>query len=153
WRSTSRDTERSFVRFPAPFAPSRVTTSPAWTVRSIPRSAWMPPYRTSRPRSSRSGRALTVSFSEVGLDPRRVLADGLRLAEVDQLAEVEDGDAVAEAHDERHVVLDEHHGQVELRDDRPDERAQLALLVRVHPRRRLVHQERGRTERESAGDL
>jgi hypothetical protein len=50
-------------------------------------------------------------------------------------------------------MLDEHHGQVELRDDRPDERAQLPLLVRVHSRRRLVHQERGRTERESAGDL
>src|SRR5512134_4044665 len=91
----------SVVDLPAPLAPINVTSSPCATVRSIPFTAWMPPYATRSPLTS-SKRA-----SQVGLDHRRVALHGGRVAFGNLHAVVEHRHAVAQSHHEFHVVLDE----------------------------------------------
>src|SRR5262245_31923991 len=46
---------RTNVDLPAPFSPTSARTSPAVSVKSTPRTAWIPPNRLARPRASRSG--------------------------------------------------------------------------------------------------
>jgi hypothetical protein len=59
----------------------------------------------------------------------------------DELTEIQHGHPVAQPHDERHAVLDEHNGKVELGAHGTDEIAEAALLVRVHAGRRLGEEE------------
>ena len=77
---------RSRVVLPAPFAPSRATTSRGSTVRLTPRSASIPPRRTRRPRDLEE--CSSACFfpaggpTQIGLDhvriPRHIGGTGLR---------------------------------------------------------------------------
>src|SRR5215831_17084695 len=58
----------SVVVLPAPFAPIKQTSSPCSTPRSMPLTAWMPPYATCRRLNSSSGRADTRSSLQVERD-------------------------------------------------------------------------------------
>ena len=84
---------------------------------------------------------------------RGFATDLLRRALGDLLAVVEDGDAVADAHDHLHVVLDEQDGQAQLGPQLVDERHHLGRLARVHPGGRLVEQQELGLAAERAGDL
>src|SRR5690606_23282129 len=98
----SPDTERSVVVLPAPLAPMRQTISPSLTSNEMPLMAWITPKWTFRSLTSSIGRLL----SQVGLDHQRVVADVLGRALTDDGAVVEHVDALADPHDEAHVVLD-----------------------------------------------
>ena len=79
-----------------------------------------------------------------GVRVPRVLQHRLRVALLDELAGVEDADAVAHLADDPEVVADEEHGRVQLRLEPGDEVEHLRLDGRVEARRRLVEdQERG----------
>ncbi len=71
----------------------------------------------------------------------------------EDLAVVEDRDAVADPHHDAHVVLDEQDREPELGSQAADERGQLAGLAGVHAGGRLVEQEQLRTGRERTSDL
>ena len=71
----------------------------------------------------------------------------------DDLAVVEDGDPVADAHDHPHVVLDEQDRQAELAPEAPDEVGHLARLAAVHAGGRLVEEQELGPGRQGAGDL
>src|SRR5215510_1742794 len=90
------------VVFPAPFAPISVTSSPLPMSRSMPLTALIPPYETVRPPTSSSKVA-----SQVGGDDGGIAAHLGRGALGDLLPVIEHGNAVAQAHDEPHVVLDQ----------------------------------------------
>ena len=68
-------------------------------------------------------------------------------------AEVEDGDPVAQAHDDPHVVLDEQHRLAQLVPDAPDEPHEAVALGFVHARRRLVQQHQLGLGGQGPGDL
>ena len=84
--------------------------------------------------------------AEVAGDDLRIVAHGHRIALGDHAARLEAVDAVADAHDERHVVLDDQHRGAELAADLHDQRTErLGLALRdaggrlveaQHPRRR-----------------
>src|SRR2546428_524493 len=82
-----------------------------------------------------------------------MLLDGRGHAERDQLPEVEHGDAIAEIHDERDVVLDEQDGEVEARANPADQLAEPPLLPAVHAGGGLVEQEQLGLQRQGARDL
>ena len=71
----------------------------------------------------------------------------------DALAVVEDGDAVADPHDDAHVVLDEEDREAELVAELRDQARHLGGLVGVHAGRRLVEEQELRLARERARDL
>ena len=99
----------------------------------------------------RSG--LRRAAAEVCLDDLRVRADVDWRPLGDDLAVVEDGHPVADAHDHPHVVLDEQDGQAELGAQAPDEVGHLAGLARVHAGRGLIEQQQLRARAEGTGDL
>ena len=76
-----------------------------------------------------------------GVRVPRVLQHRLRVALLDELAGVEDADAVAHLADDPEVVADEEHGRVQLRLEPGDEVEHLGLDGRVEARRRLVEDE------------
>src|SRR5579859_2625671 len=90
--------------------------------------------------------------SQVGLDHGRVGLDLGRPALGDLAAEVEHGDAVADAHHQAHVVLDEQHGRTAVA-DLADELLQGDLLRGVHARGRLVQHQQPGLGGEGPGDL
>ena len=101
---------RRVVLLPAPLARISVTISPCATARLTPSGhGW----RRSRRRYSRRS-ARRHLLAQVGVDHLRVAADLLRGALGDGLAVVEHVDALADAHDDLHVVLDEQDGEPEL---------------------------------------
>ena len=71
----------------------------------------------------------------------------------DLLAVVEDGDPVADAHDDAHVVLDEQDRQPSSSRMRPISAVIVARLDGVHARRRLVEQQQLRLAGQRARDL
>ena len=81
------------------------------------------------------------------------LLDLLRRALGDDAAVVEHADALADAHDQAHVVLDEHHGDLELVADFDDAVHQFLGLVGVHARGRLVQQKQRGVRGQRAHDL
>src|SRR6185369_4975726 len=102
--------------------------------------------------------SLTLSRSilrrpEVGLDHLRIVADLLRRALGDLLAEVEHRDPVRDPHDHRHVVLDQEHRQAARRGDLTHERRGLFRLTRRHARRGLVEEQEGGFGGERQTDL
>ena len=103
--------------------------------------------RWSRQRAHAGGRA------QVRLDDAGVGAHLFGRALGDALAVVEHGDAVADAHDHAHVVLDEQDGQAQLGAQLGDEPLHLLGLVGVHARRRLIQQQQHRLAGQGAGDL
>ena len=77
----------------------------------------------------------------------------VRRALDEQLAEVEAVHVVADAHDERHVVLDHRDRQPEVRAQLEQRVAELVRLLRTHARRRLVEQQHLRVGGEHRRDL
>ncbi len=75
---------------------------------------------------------------EIGLAHGRVLADALGRVAGDDLTVDQDGDAVGQAEDDPHVVLD--HDQRLAFGHLADEGDRLLGFAVVHPRRRLVEQ-------------
>ena len=71
----------------------------------------------------------------------------------DRAAEVQHVDVVRDAHDEIHVVLDQHHGELQVVAQRADERRELVDLLVVEPARWLVEQDQPRLRDERAGEL
>ena len=71
----------------------------------------------------------------------------------DLLAVVEHGNALADAHDDLHVVLDEQNGEAEFLLREPDQLHQLAFLRRVHAGGGFVEQEQLRPRRQGADDF
>src|SRR5579871_1627887 len=150
----------SVVLFPAPFAPIRVTISPSCTSRDTPRSAWMAPYETCRPSSSRSamdvvgGEAgLGVARPQVRLDDARIALDGRRGAFGDCDAVVEHRHAVRDEHDDPHLMLDQHDRDPQLVAQAPDEGHRIQGFPRAHPRGGLVEQQHGRPRRQRAREF
>src|SRR5581483_10901696 len=134
------------VVFPAPFAPIRHTSSPRATSRSMPFTAAMPPYATLKPRTSSMG------APEVGLDDGRIALHLRGRAFGDPATVIEHGDAVAQAHDELYVVLDEEQRHA-ARANRLEQPPQRLALGRVHAGGGLVEREQPRLGRERARDL
>src|SRR5437764_14789609 len=128
---------RSVVVLPAPLAPSMVTMVPSSTTSERPWSARTEPYAACRSVSSSSA----IGFgSQVGLDDGGVLAHLAGRSLRDLPAEVQDDDAVRDAHDQVHVVLHDQQRQVQLVVDAADQLAQLGDLVVVQAAGGLVQQ-------------
>src|SRR5690606_14004630 len=101
-------TARRVVLFPAPFDPIRATISPASTEKPTLRIASSAPYRTVRSRTSSMG---IIGCSQIGFDHGGVLADFVRGSLGDFFALDQHDDALAQAHDERHVVFHQQQGE------------------------------------------
>src|SRR5262249_5436619 len=142
---------RSKVDFPAPLAPISATTAPSSTARLTPCNARLRPHLTWRSSTSRSGRAALLT-AEVGLDHARVALNGRRRPFGDLLAEVQHGHDPGQAHDERHLVLDQQDRHA-LTTDLLDQRLELDRFLGIHAGRRLVEQQESRRAGERAGDL
>src|SRR5262245_30829061 len=90
------------VVLPAPLAPMRATTSPAFTCNDTPCSARTPaPYATWTSRTS-SRLAGGTALSQVGADHLLVAHDRLGRAVRDLHAVVEHDDAMGQRHDDLH---------------------------------------------------
>src|SRR5262245_32495120 len=105
----------SVVVLPTPFRPRSVTTSPSRTSRSMPWRMCDSPYHECRPwtLSKVSGTEVRLLDARIGRH-RRVVALG------EDLAALEDRDAVRQRRYDRQVVLDHQHGAV--RRHFPDQR-------------------------------
>src|ERR1700761_7027092 len=87
------------VVLPPPLEPISDTSSPSRTSKSMPFTAWMPPYATFRPLTFNNVCAISMSSrAEVGLDHFFVALHFRRGALGDLLAVVEHGHPVAQAH-------------------------------------------------------
>ena len=84
---------------------------------------------------------------------KRFLVDALRVAELDHLAEVHDGDAVGDVLDDAQVVRDENVRQAKLALEPAEEVEHLSLDGHVERGNWLVAHEQLRFERERAGDV
>ena len=91
--------------------------------------------------------------AQIGLDDHWVGLDLLRGALGDDLSEVEHADALADAHDQVHVVLDEHNGDLEGVPDLDDVLHQLGGLGGVHAGGGLVQQQQGGVGGQGPDDL
>ncbi len=113
----------SVVVLPAPLAPSSATTSASPTCRVRSRTTGLPLYPASRPSTSTTRDAsprgpdgrwsdalmiATVS-PQIRLDHGAAVPDLLGGARGDDVAEIDDHDAIAEAQHQAHVVVDEEH--------------------------------------------
>src|SRR5688500_8584829 len=138
------------VVLPAPLGPSRQVMEPAATSRETPFSASILPYAVT---SSRTVSITPASRSaEIGFLHQRIVLDLRRRALGDLLAEVEDRDAVGDAHHELHHMLDEQDGHAAAA-QLHDPVAQLRDLLAVHSRGRLVQQQEPRPGGERARQL
>src|SRR5215469_6345425 len=95
------------VVLPAPLRPSRVATSPAATVKSMPCSTCDSPYQASSPRtSSNVPAALSMTGPEIGFAHVGIVRD-LAVGPFGQDAATrQHGDDVREIGDHRKIVLD-----------------------------------------------
>src|SRR5690625_1865933 len=134
-------TLRTSVVFPAPFRPTRVTTSPAPTWSETSRSACAWPYHAlSVEMSSMAG------FPQVRGDDAFVVADLVIGALGQNRALLEDGDLVGEAADHMHVVVHEHDGPPV--GDAAYQVDRVVDVLNAHSGGRLVEQHHRRVERE-----
>src|ERR1700728_728231 len=109
---------RSSVVLPAPFAPSTAVIVAVSASTLTPSSAVTPPYPATRPSTAS---ALLMGDSQVGRGHRGIGLNLGRRSGRDDLAEVEDGDRVADRHPQVHVMLHHDHRAVrsELADQLP----------------------------------
>src|SRR3954468_5795570 len=145
----------SVVDLPAPLGPIRPTISWRPTRRLRSRTAETLPYRTSTPSSwsaGGSGIALHRRLAEIGGRDIEVAANLLGRARGERPALVEDVDAVADAHHERHVVVDQQHAGVVRVADATHHVGELGAPGLRRAGRRLVHQHEGRLGDERPGD-
>src|SRR5699024_1970936 len=103
---------------PAPLRPSRVTTSPRLTLRSMPCRTWDSPYQACRPSmcsrlsAVRAAEVSDIGGSHVGGHDGAVAGD-FRVRPFGQnLALVEYGNGVGEFGNDAEIVLDHQHGTV-----------------------------------------
>src|SRR6266702_690667 len=138
---------RRIVVFPAPFEPTRLTTSPPATRKETSWTTVRSLYPTEMPSTSS-----TVALSQVGLDDARVRHHLARCALDDLAAGVEHDDPIGELHHRLHDVLDDHQGDAPL-PHLAEERHDLLQLHRREPGHRLVQHEEPRLGGERHGDL
>src|SRR5690606_37597164 len=133
---SSPNTSFMTVDLPAPLGPTIETISSCATVRLTPRSTCISPY----PVWTSSTLKSAILTSQVRFQNARIGADhGGRPA--DELAAlVHHHHRVAQAHHQRHVVLDEQEGDAALAVELLDLLADLAHQRGVHARARLVEQ-------------
>ncbi len=107
------------------------------------------------PAPARGAAALTRAgaLAQVGLDDPLVALDLRRRALGDALAVVEDRDALGDAHDHAHGMLDEQDGDAALVTEAADEGRRLGRLGGVHAGRRLIEQQDARSRGQGPGDL
>src|SRR5690349_965077 len=154
WVGRSRpEIVRSVVLLPAPLEPMRATSWRRSTRNDTPCSARMLPYRTWTSVSSSIGPSGTARLPEIRRDHLWMVADGRRVALGDDPAVVQHLDPVAQVHDQRDVMGDQHDRDVLLVPQPPDQRQQLLRLDGVHAGVRLIEQEDLRLGRDGTGDL
>src|SRR5579863_6072031 len=138
----------SVVVLPAPLPPIRATISPASTLNEMPFNTSMCPYDTLK----RSTLSMSVPPAEIGLDHQRIALNVRRRPFGDLLAEIEHCDAVADAHDEPHIVFDQEDGDAAALE--PGDGIQQHHAFRhVHAGRRFVEQENARLRCQRSRDL
>src|SRR3954468_12679330 len=103
-------THFSVVVLPAPLRPSSVTTSPSLTSKSTPCRIWDSPYQAFRFFTER--RTSGMGNPKIGLDHLRIGGHALVVALGEDLAALQDGDAVRQRRDHREIVLDHQHSPV-----------------------------------------
>jgi hypothetical protein len=90
--------------------------------------------------------------SQIGFQHFGIGSDFGRAALGDLLAEADDGDAVGDAHDQAHIVLDQHQGEA-LGPQRLEDAAQALDFAGVEAGRRFVEQQQLGFRYQRAGDL
>src|SRR5579863_4841868 len=145
---TSPEMVESVVVLPAPLPPIRATISPISTLNEMPLSTSIWPYDTRRS----SILSMAVPPAEIGLDHLRIALDVRRRALGDLLAEVEHRDAVADAHHQPNIVLDQQYSDAAAL-ERSDGIEQRHALGHVHAGGRFVEQKHRRFRCQRAGDL
>src|SRR5258708_6578895 len=106
---------RNVVVLPAPLRPSKVTTSPSATRKSMPCRMCDSPYQALSPStrsSSAPGTGSGISGPEIGLDDLRIAGDRGVVALGQDAAAGQDRDRLRQIGDHREVVLDHQHRAV-----------------------------------------
>src|SRR5260370_551777 len=147
---TVPDMARRVVVLPAPLAPRSATMPPASTLSDTPCSALMGPYAATTPFSSSCAILLRP---QVGLDDARVGLHFARGAFGDHAAEVEHDDAIADSHDQVHVVLDNQQSQVEVGVKAAQLLRQPVDLLMSQPSGGLVQEQEAGRRDERPGEL
>src|SRR5579859_1984940 len=96
------------VVLPMPLRPSNPTVSPGAMSRSTPCSTWLEPYHAFTSRARRKADGALMRASEVRVLHVAVVAHRGRDAARDDRAVDEHRDAIGDAEDGIHVVLDQH---------------------------------------------
>src|SRR5687767_3754609 len=129
---------RTVVVLPAPFRPRRTAVSPSSIENEIPWRTWSDPYPTRRSSTSSRdiggllfGFAAEVSGHDLGV-VLYLLGDALG----QDLAEVQHVYVIADTHDQRHVVLDHQHGEVEGLAQLEESLTEIVRFLGSHARRR-----------------
>src|SRR5436190_10906659 len=153
---------RRVVVLPAPLRPSRTVMAPRGTTKSTPCRMWYWPMWVCTPSSVSKGSAMgrlrrtgpgAGCDTQIGLLHHRG-ADHLgRLAVGDQPPVVQHDDAVGQALDHVHLVLDQQNGLVALALELLDEVEDDRHVVHRHAGRRLVEHEDVRLKRHHDGHL
>src|SRR4029079_1182528 len=143
---------RSVVVLPAPFLPSNVTTSPSVTPNFIPWRMCDSPYFACRASISRTERpALCMDVPHIRGQHLLAARDVAVVALREHLPPRQNRDDVGNSHNDRQVVLDEHHCAV--RNQSPDQVCNQADVLVTHSGSRLVEQQHLRVERQRCRDL
>src|SRR5262245_4731793 len=182
WRGIVPEIARIVVVLPAPLAPRMTTISPGSTDRLMWCSTFTGPYPARNPSTSRRltrdstgaappnpiavrlagarsagsewlADARSFARPQVGLDHQRIALHLRGETLGDLAAELHRHHPIGDAHHERHVMLDEQHGEIELVADLEDRVAELVNLTVGEPRGRFVHQQEPRPRRQRSGDL
>src|SRR5437868_9111670 len=153
---------------PAPLRPSKVTTSPAFTLKLMPWRTWDSPYQASRfctdstccpPAVDGAGLVAValVMFRSGMTRPQIGFLDALVLGKVgvialgQHLAPRQHGDDVGEVGDDVQIVLDHQDGV--FRGDALDQARDLVDVFMAHAGHRLVEQHHLRVERQGGCDF
>src|SRR6266436_2313191 len=138
----------SVVVLPAPFAPINTTSSARCTVIERSRTAATLPYRQCSPSTVSTFRPL----AEIGADDLGMRLYLLWRTIRDNASLIEANDAVGDAHDGAHVMLDQEHGYP-LAPDFCQRRHEAQFFCGVHSRHRLVQQQQLGTRRKCDRNL
>src|SRR5580704_9842354 len=101
---------RKVVVLPAPLRPISESVSPSRRSKEMPCSTWLSPYQALRSSISRRAPSMGMLGSHIG-GAHPLIGRNLGIASLGQdLAALQDGDAVAKIGHHREIVLDHHHG-------------------------------------------
>src|SRR5882762_7908564 len=104
---------RRVVVLPAPLRPSRVTTSPSSTVKSMPCRTCDSPYQACNPATSSSAGAASgsgMAGPHIGFDDLRIVRDRGVVALGENAPAGQNRDGLRQIGDDRQIVLDHQHG-------------------------------------------